>query len=330
MNDRDKNFDDLHSYLKDIFSGFLPNINTSFLCSTSAVDAKFVAFSGIPEINQKLLENSIFEYNDDYRFIHFTSIENLLNILKSQSFRMYDLNSMEDPQEIIYAKKIFENQSQIDKESLSNLKSQYFALSLCKYNKELIDSKLFMWQLYGRCGKGICIVFKIKNPTKYSNFVIGNIQYKGLEKLKNIVKKHKEYVDNKQTHLNQLSEFMSFILSLYKAPIYSIEKEVRLLYFSKKENGIFKNKSRKIFPDIKNNKNVFYKEVNMLKGSQEKQLSTFEKYKYSKVPKFKIEEIILGYDVKNDLDTWDTIEKLSEVCLGYVPKIRITKLKEFF
>lgn len=109
-------------------------------------------------------------YSEAKHFIHYTSLNNAVNILNDGFFRLNSLAYMDDPQELLYAgNEILGN---YELSELKDLKERIFCISMCEYgqnNPDMFDS----WRLYGEKGNGVGIVFKFSSDVEwwYGNYL---------------------------------------------------------------------------------------------------------------------------------------------------------------
>ena len=73
-------------------------------------------------------------YSKAKQFIHYTSLNNAVNILNDGFFRLNSLAYMDDPQELLYAgNEILGN---YELPELKDLKERIFCISMCEYGQE--------------------------------------------------------------------------------------------------------------------------------------------------------------------------------------------------
>lgn len=224
-------------------------------------------FEAETSISSKLLRGTPLEYSGNNKFLHYTSLQSLIAILKTRRIRLYDFNNFNDPTEFIYANKYFKKFD--EPESLREYKRQLFGLSLCEFDDETVKNNINLWRLYADNGKGACITFEI-DPSNIEN----------------------------------LHDFS-----------FSIEKEIRLFHFSKRQ-FYYKHESEIVKCELnKENKKVYYIEI------------PIDKFEDESIPFLKIQAIHLGYSLSNDSfsEAWDTI---SELNFPYNFKLGWTPIKE--
>jgi hypothetical protein len=162
MND-DFFHDDLELYINNVLKPYWSNFKYSRAGGIYNPDIRKNHFNADVLISSDILNGTDIEYNPKGKlFLHYTSIKNLISILRSQSVRLYDFNNFNDPLEFVYANKYFLSKERIELE-LKEFKSQLFGLSLCEYNEDNITNNINLWRLYADNGNGVCIVFELSN-----------------------------------------------------------------------------------------------------------------------------------------------------------------------
>lgn len=228
--------------------------------------------------------------------MHYTSIKNLISILRSQSVRLYDFNNFNDSLEFVYANKYFLSKERIELE-LKEFKSQLFGLSLCEYNEDNITNNINLWRLYADNGNGVCIVFELvnENINEIYGYTFGKIKYcqigvniDELEKIRERAEEHQKKYDFSCTNLEEL---LTPICCFYKTNLFKIENEIRLFHFSKKR-PYDKHYDDEVKSDLNNqNSIVYFKEVPILNTSN------------NRIPQLKIKEILFGYNLRPEHKT---------------------------
>jgi len=163
------------------------------------------------------------------KIYHYTSFDSLVKIVKSLSFRLSSISSLNDRSEMTNAEAI----------TKGRIKSPYHHERIKAFNSRFVMScsmlfdNLNQWRLYGDDGKGICIEFNIKTQKDKNSFLIGKVVYgkKILNELKWLVQKvYKTY--GAILVFRKLNVWNSFI----KDQDYEDEKEVRLLYWRRTDD----------------------------------------------------------------------------------------------
>lgn len=111
-------------------------------------------------------------YNGELKFVHWTSIQNLLSIINNREIRLYNLINSSDPSEFDYAAKALK----IPLNQINYSKNYFFTFSFCRSN-DLFNK--YLWNEYGKNYSGVAIEFEIINkPDLWENFMISQIYYK--------------------------------------------------------------------------------------------------------------------------------------------------------
>lgn len=110
-------------------------------------------------------------YNGELKFVHWTSVQNLLSIINNREIRLYNLINSSDPDEFDYAAKALK----ISHNQINHSKNYYFIFSFCKADNL---SNKYLWNEYGKDYSGVAIEFEIINkPDIWENFMISQIYY---------------------------------------------------------------------------------------------------------------------------------------------------------
>ena len=114
----------------------------------------------IPPENSNLVGSPYFF--DKKSFVHFTSFHAFSSILNERAIRLYNLHKLDDPREFTFASRIF----QLNQEIIDDAKDNLFLISFCEraiLNPIRSKDEFNMWRLYGLQGKGVGIIFSLKN-----------------------------------------------------------------------------------------------------------------------------------------------------------------------
>jgi len=231
------------------------------------------------ETDKIISDNSNFK--KEQQLYHYTSLETIENIIKSQSIRASNIFLMNDPNELIYGQESITNEFNqklsiklkhtYNQQSINTVSAFVFSLS------ELSDD-MNQWEKYGNKHKGIRVGFTPKNLLEYwckidniSVFLVPVIyqdsQSKYLSSYGDTFSKFKNefisainnyYIDKEinNLELNKLKFFCSLISSMIKRKEWSSEKEWRIICISngayhKNINGSFSNGKSNIFLENK-------------------------------------------------------------------------------
>ena len=220
---------------------FFPELQTSTIISLFSNDLPYPS-SGEIEFNNKI------SANDTYEIIHYTSLHAFLEIINSQSIRMYNCNNMNDLKEIEHG--LSQMNFQYDEEWLKKIKRNHFILSSSRYDKKEGDN-FNMWRLYGQNGMGIGLVFEVpKKIENWKNISINEVEYTSkntISKTKQFLDFHKKFQESYQLFENT-PRIIPLLASFHKDEIWSMENETRLVahcpyneYTFEAENNIFNN-----------------------------------------------------------------------------------------
>ncbi len=282
----------------------LPNARKKSAGAIGPYEAKKFNYANIHLADSfSIYKDSRYYYDGEYKFTHFTSLPNAINIIRDKKIRMYDLNGMDDKNEFYYGGEIFKNNN---REYLTEeIKSNIFILSICKYNSEKSET-LTQWREFGHDGNGIAIVFRFNKNFRnhWVHFVLSEIYYQPKE-IKNLEAAWKAYLNFKTKYnftVNTCNEIFYKILGFHKLPIYKNENEVRLIY---NEGFSLHDVPNKKIKDIKGGKLTPYIELDIewdKNGSNYKlplELKKHEPLMKMIYPHIEIEKVILGYRLSN-------------------------------
>lgn len=163
--------------------------------------------------------NTAYCYKDEMRFVHWTSISNLLSMLNNREIRLYNLYNSEDPQEFNYGAEVLG----LNANQINYAKEYYYSFSFCKAVK--LYSK-YMWNTYGEHFKRVAVEFTIENDADaWKDFMIAPIQYTLPEEFENYRKEIEAF--QKQyggTYMLDLGKLIGF----HKRVDYEEECEIRI------------------------------------------------------------------------------------------------------
>lgn len=169
--------------------------------------------------------NSKYYYNgENLRFIHWTSVDNLLSIINHRQLRLYNLHNCKDRTEFSHSARVMS----IKPEKIEHSKSFLYTISLCEA-KEL--SNPYLWKKYGRNYRGIAIEFEIVNdPMRWNKFMLSKVYYGLPRKFINL---QKELIKLMSDHPQVTCDIdLGRLICFYKHARYKRESEVRLaVYF---------------------------------------------------------------------------------------------------
>lgn len=261
-------------------------------------------FEAETSISSKLLSGTPLEYKGNNKFLHYTSLQSLIAILKSQKIRLYDFNNFNDPTEFTYANKYFQKFD--DPTHLTEYKRQLFALSLCEFEEDTINNNIDLWRLYADNGKGACITFEIdkENIENIYDYSFGKIKYNSnstnISELDEIIARDKKFKGDFDFQCSNLSDVIAPLCCFYKSDLFSIEKEIRLFHLSKRQFH-YKHESDEVQCELNRDfKKVFFVEL------------PIDKIIDKSMPFLKIKTVHLGYNLSQEAfnEVFETIRDL--------------------
>lgn len=179
------------------------------------------------------LIGSPYQYTDSYKFLHFTTLKALLNILKEGRIRMYNLREMDDPRELNYATENLGIKYTCKYEKAWKTDG-YYALSMFKKSIEKQKKSLNAWRTYGDDGNGVALelTFHKKHAQYWHGFALSRMYYgeKGFEHFKQFQNAYKHFQEEVGFGIDNFDELFNLVWGFHKTGTYTTEDEVRLLY----------------------------------------------------------------------------------------------------
>lgn len=265
-------------------------------------------------VTQNSLKNTVYTNDITNEFIHYTSIENLFNIMKSDSIRLNNINLLNDPQEFNFLIKKYE--IDFNPNQISLFKRSLHIFSFSRY-ANIDDENFDMWRLYGRDGNGVGVVFELENKNdNWYNYLFGKIQYEEEkeheDKIRALLELTKTYTV-KGLNTERMPIIFGKLLLFHKNKIWANENEYRLSSFFEYDefdftpkynfNSHWDDSSFNLFPtksgglgsniSLELNHKIISKANRLNDVDKEKAKTTF--------PRLKIKSIILGYRFSNEL-----------------------------
>jgi len=268
---------------------------------------------------------SVSSDKENRKFVHWTSVQNLMSIINNREFRLYNLHNSSDHEEFVYsAEKLLLSEKHIEYS-----KRYLYTLSFCEA-KELNNSDL--WESYGQKYTGVAIEFEINNdPNFWKKFILSEVFYKLPNKFISL----KYELDKLQKKYPGTSYFIDLgkLIAFHKKTMFSREREIRLAtyfpYDRKEAYEVFGNTEFKYDKDkvritdyipLKlwvNNTSPF------VKGSRpefDKSLKVEESY-FDKNPRIKISGIHFGkncmFKGQDFIPFWKKLNYITKIKLGY-------------
>ncbi len=304
----EQNISNVDKFLNEVIKPILPNAKFADASMWSAPDELATNFEG-HMLPKGLLNDSVYEYKGDWKFLHFTNLFSLKTILESGFLRMSAFGNLIDNKEINYALDVFaQSQSPanpIDNAIIEELKEHLYCLSLCESNSKTRRDD-YMWEVYADKGRGVAIEFEFTKPNP-SQFLFGKMQYgdKELKPINDLKKLTEEFInENPNFFPNNFTELFVALFSFHKVKRYSIENEVRMLLYDKfwkydkyKLESVYKDINNRY--EVKNFNKLFLRNRHPFLDlnypfSDEKDIVLDE------FPQIEIKNIILGYGLSNE------------------------------
>jgi hypothetical protein len=211
---REKYLDKISDEFMSILYKYIPNkMITGNGYSEMSFDARLSKF------NNSYSDSQYF-YKGNKKFIHWTTIQNLMSVINYREIRLYNLHNSSDADEFNYAAEHLK----LPKESIDYAKEFLYTFSFCK-SSELDNPDL--WQEYGKNYEGVAIEFEIvNNPKEWKSFMLSPIFYEIPENFKKMVDELEEF---KLKHPNASTNIdLGKLIAFHKKPDFSKELEIRL------------------------------------------------------------------------------------------------------
>lgn len=197
------------------------------------------------------------------------------------------------------------------------------------------DREFNMWRLYGDNGLGAVVKFDFVNIDDYcwNDFFLSKVFYGNQERSK--IQNISETIKRSEQYKPLITIDISRISCFHKSNLFSLEKEIRLLYDKRKTRGmgyskyymegefkfpleiVDKDKSQKL------GKNIKFIELE-IHNINHPIISPC-------IPIPRIREIIFGYNCKEDYSKLKY--EFEEICnsnLGYIPKLSLSRLAKYY
>lgn len=311
----------IQSYKDFVFEDFWKTRNFSKAGGMYSPDTRCDYFEAENLLTSKIFGDTKLAYTGKGQFLHYTTIYNLVSILRTQTIRLYDFNNFNDSTEFIYAHKLFKQYHEPN--DLREYRRQLFGLSMCEYSDDMVNNDINLWRLYGADGSGVCITFELsdENRNNMFDFALGKIQYcaktSRIEPLEKIVQRDQEFTTKYNFKCNNLSEIVTPLCCFYKSKPFEIENEVRLFHFSKKV-PFCRHDSKNVKCEL----NKYGKKVHFIELPVGIQTDSF-------IPFLKIKTIHFGYNMSQEqIDEF--IEVFIELDFPYKINFEVTPVKKYF
>jgi hypothetical protein len=307
-------------FSKEVMQPLFPMWKESFATATVHPDEKKAKSIGLGEfgLNEKNVKSPYF-YTGKYQFVHYTSLQNCINIIREKKIRLYSLLSMDDKEEFSYSAETFG--TKLNEYDNEDLKKIIFCFSLASYKDEMDKENLDLWRAYAQDGRGVGIVFSMnkRQAKNWVGYALSEVYYqdKSLEKYQEV---RERYINFKKMNDFTIENFdMLFYRyhAFHKTKLYKNEREIRLLFFIED----FFNTQTSAFScmDLNSNgkiRNYFELELESVDESE---------------PNIKIDKILLGYRL-NQNNRYSLQQVISQYNEQFKNKIEVdfTILKSHF
>lgn len=300
MTTRDEKLD---AYISEARKYF-PGINASNISSLFNPEIHPEPISGKIQLSGRFINETALQ-NGPLSFIHYTTVQNTMNILNSGNVRLYNCLNLNDPSEIKYLLK--KSELTFSDDEIEQYKREHFILSGSMYNSAT-DEDFNLWRLYGDSGQGIGIVFEIDDKIKnWNNIYIQKVTYGNDDVLNEFFKFHKTF-NLEYSLFENKPDFFALLATSIKNDIWSVEKEFRVVVHSEFDQIMLQPENPNLSPLISqtlkhelkdNGKLVSYVEIplHLNNHSPRKVKSPFKNEEIELldyVPNLKIKKLILG------------------------------------
>jgi len=301
-------------FVSDVLKQFLPNARYASAGYFGPAEATRAS-----QINMDLADSnginvgSQYFYNRKYSFIHYTSVQVLLNILKEKKIRLYNLYGMDDKEEFEIPLN-YSNKKLTDYE-IKEIKKRIFCFSMCQTKLETKEESLPQWRSYAQDGQGVGIVFSFDKAfaKDWVHFMLSKVYYhaKSLDTFLKIEDLYNDFKLKYDLTITNFDEMFYKYFAFHKSKIYSSEKEVRLIYFQ----GFHHHNEPSIKADVnRSNKKTSYIELELEWSWDEKTKEFIQKQGIEPKnvrPIVSIDKIVFGYRLSNSTK-WDLVEVCNE------------------
>lgn len=321
-------------FYSDVLHHLLPNARHQSIgffgpAETSRASDVRIDLADSNEINV----GSPYFYEKPYKFVHYTTVPALINILRTKKLRLYNLNGQDDKLE--FTVPLQHGKKRISEYEIKQIKKKIFTLSMCETSLEDKGQSLSAWREYGDDGQGVGIVlsFKEMNKKDWVFFMLSKVLYDGTSHRKFLAlqKLYDEFKINFKLEVNNFDSILYKYYAFHKHSMYKSEKEIRLLYCQ----GLSDLDEHPCHYDInrKNEKTTFVElELEWDWDSKAKEFIIKQGITPNMVkPVISIDKIIFGYRLSKD-SKYEIAEVIQKLTANYKmkPNIVDSKLKAQF
>lgn len=245
--------------------------------------------------NNSEYKGTPFFYSEE-KLLHFTSVENLCNIINTNSIRLHTLDNCNDKLELAYWDKMFH------KSDFGFYKNHHI-LSASFTRPDKYDD-LLMWRLYGESGNGVCIEFAIENkPEDWHKFLLAPIQYQKDDSLVNSYFEALEEFEKRYKYKIDLN--LSPIIPFFKSSDWEQEHEIRMIYYN---DDLVEDYSIKRLEVVKQQGIIYYTPFPLNHYSKYEEFTIKDK---DRIPNLRISKIYTGFD-KSDKRFYQLLNLISD------------------
>lgn len=306
-------------YLKEVVQPSFPFIE--FFSGLSWGSDQVGAAVDIPKFNWHFKESDYY-YSESNKFIHYTNLRNLINILNEGFMRAYDLNYPDDPQELLYAGKELLGNYTI--ENLKTLRSLTYVLSMCIYDEEKYPDEFDLWRLYGNNGYGVGIIFGFRGDTeRWDDDFISRVYYGDSDKIeifKKFLYNHNEFHSKYHFKIlpnrllgepGKIPEWIAIFLGFHKSGLYKLENEVRLLSY---DSSLAYSDFSLGFSINSKYQKCLYRKIPLLTSEN---LFNLAEKRQVKLPNYKRNFSIYEKELIEDITLFTPVIEIEKIILGY-------------
>lgn len=321
-------------FYKDVLHHLLPNArhqSIGFFGPAEVTRASDVRID-IADSNEINIGSPYF-YDKPYKFIHYTSVPSLINILRTKKLRLYNLQGMDDKLE--FAVPLNRLHNKLSEYEIHEIKNKMFCLSMCEASIEDKSQSLSAWNEYGNKGNGVGIVLSFNEAyiNEWVFFMLSKVLYTATahNKFKAIEQRYNDFKIKHKLNINNFDSILHKYFAFHKHNIYKAEKEVRLLYCQ----GLSYTDKPPVHYDVnKKNEKTSYIELELEWDWEQKKREFIIKQGITPSmvkPVISIDKIIYGFRLGKDAK-YEIAEVIHELTKDFKkkPEIVDSKLKEQF
>lgn len=324
--------------IEKIEAEFMAIINSSMLSKwITSNGSSGPNFHATLNTKNEVYKESQYYFNEEKKFVHWTSIQNLMSIINYRELRLYNLHKSSDSEEFNYAAKALN----VSNNQIDHSKKFLYTFSFCK-STEINNNDL--WSDYGKDYKGVALEFEIINdPKSWDNFMLANVYYEiptQLEKFGSQINILKNKYSGIEANID-----LGRLIAFHKQPNpYKKEKEIRLstyFPFGGDIEAYWKHCNTEFILDKNRPRITDYSSLNLWTDNDSPYLkSKIENYDrrlileseyFIRKPQIKLTNIHFGYDCGiSNKEYYGFKQKLEEIIkrkLGYELRLPLNLFK---